>query len=464
MEEVFGEYILNISKENLKIAALQGKIKLENVQLDGDLIGSHVLGAFGLLGFGVLSCSAKSIKISVPWKNLEKEPTRFEVRGLHLVCVPLMPSTANKMYGAGTKADPRCTLRTRAKRLVLARFERNYWNGQISGEGPPMKRISRAVKEVERDLKRSRRRESSRGKKNSAEDDMEEVLENIVHDLTDSSTSMYTNEGDDLMSIDGYSVHDLPELPRDWKVKLREKVLRNMEASIHDTHIRCEIPAQSENKGTALERSCAFGFTMESLVVRTANEKWEVGSHDNRNPANGSAMSSAQSHLGPNEYLVKNNKIGYFNNLSIYWDDDPPLLLSESDILRGNYRKISSDKLLSRISAAMDAMFAQQEPGEAVRKSFSLPYPRYAPLSPTFMIRFYQIRQIALTYYYLSAVAMNRSRMNMFAKGLTQKFDRDRVIGLNLDPFPVPQMCFLVSLPSLFALTNTCNTTSCALT
>jgi hypothetical protein len=56
MEDVIGEYVLNISKENLKIVALRGKVKLENVQPDGDLIGSHVLGAVGLSGFGVLSC------------------------------------------------------------------------------------------------------------------------------------------------------------------------------------------------------------------------------------------------------------------------------------------------------------------------------------------------------------------------------------------------------------------------
>ena len=56
-------------KENLKIAALRGRIKLENVQLDGDMIGSHVLGALGLqsYNFGILSCSVKSIHIHVPW-------------------------------------------------------------------------------------------------------------------------------------------------------------------------------------------------------------------------------------------------------------------------------------------------------------------------------------------------------------------------------------------------------------
>ena len=50
MEEFLGEYIINIAKKNLQVAVLRGKVKLDNVQLDGDLIGSHVLGAVGLTG------------------------------------------------------------------------------------------------------------------------------------------------------------------------------------------------------------------------------------------------------------------------------------------------------------------------------------------------------------------------------------------------------------------------------
>lgn len=91
IEEVLGEYILNIDKENLKIEALRGNIKLENVQLDGDLLGSHVLGVVGLHGFAILSCWAKSLKIKIPYHNLENEPTRFEMKGVHLLCLPLLP-------------------------------------------------------------------------------------------------------------------------------------------------------------------------------------------------------------------------------------------------------------------------------------------------------------------------------------------------------------------------------------
>jgi hypothetical protein len=70
----------------------------------------------------VLSCTAKAIKVSILWKNLEKE----QIRGIHLVCVLLTSSTAHPMYGSGSSVDRRCSLRTWAKRLVLARLGRNF--------------------------------------------------------------------------------------------------------------------------------------------------------------------------------------------------------------------------------------------------------------------------------------------------------------------------------------------------
>jgi hypothetical protein len=136
MQEVLGEYITNIPPSSLSVFLLRGKIKLENVQLDGDLIGSHVLSAMGLSGFAVLSCTAKSLRGSIPWGKLEKEPTVVELSGVQLICVPLLPSNATRVFGAGDKHDPRCTLRTRVKRSALARFERNFFAWRIPGEGP----------------------------------------------------------------------------------------------------------------------------------------------------------------------------------------------------------------------------------------------------------------------------------------------------------------------------------------
>jgi hypothetical protein len=389
MEEVFGEYILNMSKENLKIAALRGKIKLENVQLDGDLIGGHVMGVLGLHGFGILSCYAKSLHISVPWKNLENEPTKFEIRGLHLICVPLTPTTANKIFGTGSRTDPQCKLRTKVKRLLLARFERNFWNGLIENEGPPLKRVSRAVQDVERDFRRKSRRAATTQTTSPEDMEIEQVLDDLLEHSNESVVASVAGSGKTSQrdsTVWSADIDDLAhmQLPRDWKVKLREKVMRNMEAAIYDMHIRCEASeGDYEHYGgynnrpqttqaptqNADESPFVFGVTVESFIVRTANENWQVGSHDKRNPIDGSAMSSEQGHLGPNPYLVKNNKIGFFNGVSVYWDDQPPFMLNETDLLQGNFRKVGPDKVQAKISAAMDRLYHGQEPGTKIRES-----------------------------------------------------------------------------------------------
>lgn len=256
-----------------------------------------------------------------------------------------------------------------------------------------MKRVTRAVREVGRDLRRSRSRKRA-ANRSSEEAEIEEVFDNIINNLNESVVeSTFRSDSEEKSSKDWtFSAKDLPELPRDWKVKLREKVLRNMEASLLDVHIRCEVsaggldfchsdnsPMGDEKKPSAAAvknpdgRAFALGFTLGSFVGRTASEKWEIGSHDK----NRLAMSSAKGHLGPNGYIVKNNKVGFFNSISIYWDEEPPILLAETDLLRGNFRKLSPDKLLTRIASAMDAMFCKQEPGKAVRQALSLAIPRY---------------------------------------------------------------------------------------
>lgn len=409
LEEVIGEYVLNIDKENLKIAALRGKIKLENVQLDGDLLGSYILGSMGLSGFGILSCWAKSVKITIPLKNLETEPTRIEMRGCHLLCLPLLPSTAHKLYGAGTRSDPRCTLRTRAKRSKLARFEKNYLSGRIPGEGPVAKRILRAVKEVERDVKkRSKRKQQqgSSGRQLLEDDEDDSSLFDLVDELNrsdnvidaDSSTtfldSMSSSQGGEEKSSKDMnssisSSQDLPTLPRDWKVKLREKVMRNLEASMHDIHVRCEVseggldfchpdhlkrkfkvnaettssPRQPQQYD---QRAFAFGATLDKFIVRTANEKWEIGSHEV------SKKTMSTDHLGPNPYDARNNKVITWENYCMYWDDEPPFLISETNLIRSPDHKLSADKFHSKVAAAMTALYRQQEPGVKIRESLDL--------------------------------------------------------------------------------------------
>ncbi len=397
LEEAIGEYVLNIDKENLKIAALRGKIKLEKVQLDGDLLGSYILGSMGLSGFGILSCWAETVKITIPLKNLEKEPTRIEMRGCHLLCLPLLPSTAHKPCGAGTLSDPRCTLRTRAKRSKLARFEKNYMSGRIEDEGPVAKRILRAVKEVERDIKKKQKRRGSPSPKLRQGDDDPDDSSNfysLVEDLGKSDGDMDSTTyqesasflgGEEKSSKDpalsaSVCSQDIPELPRDWKVKLREKIMRNLEASMHDIHVRCEVseggldfchPDYRKRKAFHRQnqphqydqRAFAFGATLDNFIVRTANDKWEIGSHEQK------SKSVSTDHLGPNPYDARNNKVITWENFCMYWDDDPPFLISESPIIRSTELKISGDKFHSKLAAAMEALYKQQEPGAKIRDS-----------------------------------------------------------------------------------------------
>ena len=217
LENLLGEYVLNISKDTIKVGVVRGRIKLENVQLDGDLIGSHISGAVGLTGFCVLSCWAKKLRISVNWAALEKEPTRIEIIGMHLLCVPLLSSTAGLMCGSGSAVDPSCTLRTRAKRSTLARFERNFW-------------------------------------------------------LSEENTAV-------LERASNHSIDPNSEERENWKTKLKAKLVSNIEVTCKDIHIRVEVPfgalrsintakkSSRDKKAATDERAFAFGIYLDSFVA-----------------------------------------------------------------------------------------------------------------------------------------------------------------------------------------------------
>ena len=122
LESLIGEYVLNISKENIKVSVLRGKVKLDNVQLDGDAMASLL---FDSNDFAVLSCQAKQLKCSVHWSLLEKEPARMEFKHLHLLVVPVSYASHSK-YAV--------MLRSKAKRSALARLERNFLAGKMPDE------------------------------------------------------------------------------------------------------------------------------------------------------------------------------------------------------------------------------------------------------------------------------------------------------------------------------------------
>lgn len=364
LEDLIGEYVLNISKENLKLAALKGKIKLDNVELDGDYIGSHVISALGLQGFGVLSCYAKSLEIHVPWKNLD-EPTSLEIHGMHLVCVPLLPTTATRMYyGGGISAgstssqstfhdvSPRCSLRTRAKRSVIARFERNFFSGRIPGEGPQIEKEESDSSTLNYNGRRQRYSISVR--------DGEETF-SINGDSMPGLSSSTANNGSEHISESSTTAKTT------LKEKITNKIYRNLISSINDVHIRFEVPegaldttlngrrdkdfkrrrsSPDERLADSDQNSFAFGVVLHRFSVQNVSEDVDTSRSANLED--------------------KSCKTIEISNMSMYWDDMPSFLLTESDSIKGLF-SVPVHKLQRRIADAMNQMIVRQDPGEDLR-------------------------------------------------------------------------------------------------
>lgn len=350
LEDLVGEYVLNISKENLKLAALRGKVKLENVELDGDFIGSHILGAVGLSGFGVLSCWARTLKINVPWANLDA--STLEIHGMHLVCVPLLPTTANRRYHGPQ------SLRTRVKRAALARFERNFFSGRIPGEGPQQE-ISSGESQTITYNGRRRRWSSSEDLGDSQED-----ADGIEISLSRAVQHESFNE-------QGATQSTAKERgAKALKQKLKAKIFENLVTSVNDVHIRCEVTegalsmsvlhtTNQSHRGISDDKAFAFGLTLKSLSVRNVseNESSENGDVPARSDSGNTSMSDSES---------KMYKQVEINELSVYWDHDPPFLVSESDLLNGiddGMMQVPNETIQQRVADVMKQMSTRREPG-----------------------------------------------------------------------------------------------------
>jgi hypothetical protein len=380
LEDLIGEYVLNISKENLKLAALKGRIKLDNVELDGDYIGSHVIGALGLQGFGVLSCYAKSLQIHVPWKNLD-EPTSLEIHGMHLVCVPLLPTTATRMYyGGGISGGssvsqstfhdvaPRCSLRTRAKRSAIARFERNFFSGRIPGEGPQLEK----EESDNRTLNYNGRRQ--RWSLSVGEDE-------DVFSIGDETESMNDFSASSVINKTEHSDASWASGKQTLKEKITAKIYQNLISSINDVHIRFEVPEGAldmsltgrhenherrenlnhERRVLSDQKAFAFGVVLQRLSVQNILED----------------VHKLQS-INVDDKSCKTIEI---RNMNIYWDDGPPFLLTESDSIKGLF-SVPVQRLQKRIAEVMKQMSVRQNPDADLRKKLnSLGSPARVPFA-----------------------------------------------------------------------------------
>ena len=422
MEEVLGEFILNIPPQNLQVAVLRGKIKLANVQLDGDLLSSHLLSTLGLPieGFAVLSCTAERLKADIPWSKLEKEPTLFELSGLQLVCVPLLPSNANKVFGSGTKIDPRCTLRTRVKRSALARFERNFFSWRIEGEGPkrPIQRERNGNGDQGRGRRRGRRKDSKLWDDQSAvnqgsvftmdmnmtmdgdaqsqfgQREFDTVMGGTVVANSDGNASIGGGGNENQEKEMSYGQRNV------WREKMKKKLLRNIQITIKDIHVRCEVgenaldlkhdrntsnggnsgndsgvksnstsrsrPLSSASTSTSISESSSFSFgiDVDTLQYKSANSNWQTGKNVDWTVDEKNGPKNALGQPQPE----KRHNILEINNFAMYWDDRPPVLLSESSIFKFAEHQLSEHKVLTIIRKAMEKLRTHQDPGSAIRQ------------------------------------------------------------------------------------------------
>lgn len=282
-------------------------------------------------------------------------------------------------------------------------FENNFMAGRIVGEGPPSKRVLRAVRDVERALSKRKSRKINRPSGNEKDKDIGKstdesmvedtiLLESLAADLMDTpagDTEDNELNDDDLPGSGQATVEGIDasfaEIPRDWKVRLKEKIFRNLVASMESVHIRCELSQggldfrhHESDKSFATDnrhasrnppdqRAFALGFTLEKFLMQTADENWNVGSHEKH-----SKTTESSDHLGPNPYDERNNKLISFQNFCMYWDDNPPFLISETKALTSPDTGIAGEKLQLRIGTAMGALLKNQEPGRKIRDNLDL--------------------------------------------------------------------------------------------
>jgi hypothetical protein len=351
-------------------------------------------------GFAVISCTAAHLRATIPWSRLEKEPTKFELVGLQLICVPLLPSNAMKIHGAGTEKDPKCTLRTRVKRSAIARFERNFFSWRIPGEGPPRSDFESNGRGRGRKTKHQKKKNGSdasvyskRSTNTNQHDDDKSfftMASSTIDDHNDDMsaiTSDTLNQGAGETEFENMNDNDQGA----WRQKFAQKIFRNIEVSIRDLHVRCEVGEGAFNAGPQhhqqhdinreqvndseggkgnrkrhddKESSFAFGMNFDALVLKSANSSWSTGRNVDFKEKNKSQNSRETISQSGHEIIIQDTKYKVFvvKNMAMYWDDAPPIILTECSLLQ-NQENGDTHKIWSIIRLALNKMKNFKDPG-----------------------------------------------------------------------------------------------------
>jgi len=91
LEDVLGDFIFGLTKENLKVGVFSGKLEFHNLVLKAGPLGGALREL--ALPISITNGFIKHIEISIPWASLGKNPVRVVVEDLLVQLRPLDPAT-----------------------------------------------------------------------------------------------------------------------------------------------------------------------------------------------------------------------------------------------------------------------------------------------------------------------------------------------------------------------------------
>ena len=90
LEEVLGDFIFGLTKDNLKLGVWGGKLEFHNLIIKTGPLGGILKEL--CLPFAITKGFIKHIDVSIPWTSLGKNPVRIVIEDFLLQLRPIVPS------------------------------------------------------------------------------------------------------------------------------------------------------------------------------------------------------------------------------------------------------------------------------------------------------------------------------------------------------------------------------------
>jgi vacuolar protein sorting-associated protein 13A/C len=226
LEDVLGDFIFGLTKENLKVGVFSGRLEFHNLVLKTGPLGGVLRDL--MLPIAVTNGFIKHIDISIPWASLGKNPVRVVVEDLLLQLRPLDPATEHL-----SAAEAEAAAVKRNKAILVEEMKKLVESLIFSSE-----QQNPAVKALVRLLLANKRFSS---------------ISSILR-ATPTHSGMASANSSKSQS---------------YLQRLVTKILDNLEVSVKNVHIRYE-------DAVSLPRHViSAGITLSELTLSAADENWQ---------------------------------------------------------------------------------------------------------------------------------------------------------------------------------------------